>query len=186
MTAATEVALLREVDGIGPALARGLSERFPTWNDLANASEESLESMRGMRKSALQSVRALARGRVLEGELADFETAIDDDIASRPLAEPKTADHEDGSYVLQALPIDPNTVLRRYVPQTPCVCPDCGWDAVERFAMKPYEQLPPGEQSKMRDALAEHRRIKHSQRQVLTEAEFRASRKGQRYGVIEA
>ena len=175
---------LQTVDGVGPALARGLTERFGTWEALAEAPDESLGSMRGMRKDAVHGVRALAKGRILASNIEDFEGTASAAVA--PIAEPVDERAESDSWVLKEIPIDSKTVKRTYVKATPCVCPDCGWDAVDRFELTPYNTLPLSEQAKMREALAEHRRLLHSQRRILTGAEFAESRKGRKHGVVSA
>ena len=181
---------LQDIPGVGPALSKSVVARFGTWSDLASADPESLGSMRGMRKSALEGIQSLAsaRQRLLDVETAtEFHADAPTEDVVDPLLEVNEDTGEEVQYVLQEKAfgkIDPNTVLRRRVKLTPAVCDICGWDAIEAFGLKPYDELPPEEQARVRLDVAKHKELIHGQKRIISGSEYKEQRKGKKFGVV--
>lgn len=168
---------LQAVNGVGPALARAIIERWPTWAELSEAEAESMGAMRGMRTSAAAAIRELASARVLAEEVQ--ETAAERTQARITKQERDETSEEEKYWVMQEIPLpsDPFTVVRRRVPLTPGVCNECGWDACAKWGLGEYETLPDAEKRRVREGVVKHKSIFHKNKRIISDAEFKSERK---------
>lgn len=156
---------LKRITGVGPALATSLAERFPSWEDLHEASDESLLSTKGMRQATIDNLRAAAELEVARGSIRPAAPALEKGEVAGSSGEKM--------WVLQEQRIDPNTVLRSRVEASPATCLECGYDVVRRWGLRPFDELPEDEKAKVLQSLEIHRRQEHAQARVVTDSQLR-------------
>lgn len=144
---------LTSFNGVGPATATKLAEKYDSLEDLSRASAAQLAGDLKVSKTTISAVVRAAR------ELLSTNRELAAEGKLEPPEIPDEVEDDEEVYTIRKRAIDQFTVKRERVLVTPSVCVMCGYDAAQKMGAEGWDTLPEEMKLTARKLLQKHQEL---------------------------